>query len=142
METNARQPRLLMLDDDREDAFLVQTALKRVDLNWSFQHFQTSQAFSEYLNKAYSEHVQESRLMLLLDLNMPVKTGLEWLSELRADSRFDPLIIIVLSTSDMKEEHVRSLSLGANAHIGKPDSVKELADKLVALYGRWIDNQG
>lgn len=80
--------------------------------------------------------------MLLLDLNMPVKTGLEWLSELRADSRFDPLIIIVLSTSDMKEEHVRSLSLGANAHIGKPDSVKELADKLVALYGRWIDNQG
>ena len=141
MAVNTTQPRLLMLDDDLEDAFLVQTALKRLNTRWSFQHFQTSQAFSDYLDKEYSVQVQESRLMLLLDLNMPVKTGLEWLSELRADSRFDPLIIIVLSTSYMKEEQERSLSLGANAHVGKPDSVKELAEKLMALYGYWIDNK-
>ncbi|SBS35833.1 Response regulator rcp1 [Marinomonas aquimarina] len=141
-EVNAVTAHLLMLDDDPEDAFLVQTALKRLDLDWSFQHFQTCQAFRDYLNTDYALQVQQSRLLLLLDLNMPTKTGWEWLQELRADHRFDELVIIVLSTSDMAEEQARSLALGANAHIGKPDSVNDLARWLKSLYGRWIDKKG
>lgn len=142
MEVKTNQPCLLMLDDDPEDAFLVRTALRRLDVSWSFQHFQTSKAFSDYLEKEYPVQSQASPVMLLLDLNMPIKTGLEWLAELRGNKDFDELIIIVLSTSDAAEEQVRSLALGANAHVGKPDSVAELARKLMALYGRWIEDKG
>lgn len=139
MEAKPNKARLLMFDDDPEDALLVQTALKRIDICCAFQYFQTSAEFSDYLDKEYSQQAQESPIMLLLDLNMAAKTGLEWLQELRANKRFDDLIIIVFSTSDMVEERTRSLALGANAHIGKPDSVNELAHRLKGLYRRWID---
>lgn len=139
METVKSQAvRLLMLDDDPEDAFLVKTALQKTHLEWIFDHFQTCKAFNEYLDKDYSVQIQESPMILLLDLNMPSKTGVEWLRELRADRRFDELVIIVFSTSDMCEEKTRTLALGANDHIGKPDSVLELARTLNKLYEQWI----
>lgn len=142
MEVSPKKARLLMFDDDPEDALLVRTALKRIDIPCLFQYFQTSKAFSDYLDNDYSAQAQASPILLLLDLNMAGKTGLEWLQELRLSKRFDDLIIIVFSTSDMAEERARSLALGANDHIGKPDSVKELADRLVALYRRWVDGNG
>ena len=133
--------RILMLDDDPEDAFLVRTAIKRSCLPLSFMYFQTSEAFSQYLHRTSLVSHENEVVVLLLDLNMPCKGGLEWLEELRSDSRYEGLIIVVFSTSNMAEERARSLSLGANDHLGKPDSVRELAHRLTDLYHRWIGHR-
>ncbi|RUM49331.1 MAG: hypothetical protein DSY86_09020 [Marinomonas sp.] len=130
--------RILMLDDDPEDAYLVKTAIKRIPLPLSFEYFQTSEAFSQYLQQAVLENVRGEVIVLLLDLNMPCKGGLDWLEELRSDSRYESLVIVVFSTSNMEEERARSLALGANDHLGKPDSVQELAHRLTDLYQHWI----
>ena len=142
VKSNDAAVKFLMLDDDPEDAFLVKTALLRSAVPVSFHYFQTSAAFAQYLPKMVLEIDHDQLIVLLLDLNMPCKSGLEWLKELRSNERLDDLFIVVFSTSDMAEEKARSFALGANEHLGKPDSVTELASKLNALYHRCVKQRG
>lgn len=137
-QINAKPVRIVMLDDDPEDALLVSTAIKRLEYDVPFQHIQTSQAFTSYLSEDYITQSLESVVILLLDLNMPCKTGLEWLKELRSEAQYKDLIIVVFSTSGMTEERVRSLSLGADEHLGKPDRVQDLTRKLDILCRRYV----
>ncbi|MCO4785190.1 response regulator [Marinomonas atlantica] len=138
-QVNAKPVRIVMLDDDPEDALLVSTAIKGLEYDVPFQHIQTSQAFTFYLSEDYMTQSRESAVILLLDLNMPCKTGLEWLRELRCETQYKDLIIVVFSTSGMAEERVKSLSLGADDHLGKPDRVQDLTHKLDILCRRYVE---
>ncbi|MBM6550556.1 response regulator [Marinomonas ostreistagni] len=139
-EEQADTPILLMLDDDQEDALLVSTALRRAQLPLSFTHIQTSEQFGAYLGQIEAWLAQRP-VALLLDLNMPGKSGLDWLARLRQQSELKCLRIIVFSTSCASEERLRTLALGADEHIGKPDSVAELVTVLSAVYERWISSK-
>lgn len=129
---------LLMLDDDPEDAFLVRTAIKRTALPIQFEYFQTGQAFCEYIRTISEQYLTTHSLLLLLDLNMPGKTGMDWLQELRADALYKEVVIVIFSTSNLDEDKARCLALGANAYIDKPDRVEDLATKIVSLYQTWL----
>lgn len=129
---------LLMLDDDPEDALLVETAVKRTQLPLTFQSFQSGTEFLGCLHGLWDAGQDMANTMLLLDLNMPGKSGSDWLRELRAQRLFEQLVIVIFSTSDTDEERAKSLMLGADAHVGKPDSVNELTEQLRVLYQRWL----
>jgi len=75
--------------------------------------------------------------LILSDLNMPGKNGYDILRELRANSRFANLPIIITSTSSIKSVIDTCMLLGASRFIQKPDTfgeyenfAKELADTL------------
>lgn len=65
--------------------------------------------------------------VLLLDLNLPGRTGLEILAELRKDETIPRVPIFVLSTSQAEEDVERCLSLGATRFFTKPFDMSELA---------------
>ncbi|MCW3107113.1 MAG: response regulator receiver protein, partial [Segetibacter sp.] len=74
------------------------------------------------------------------DLNMPGKNGYDILKELRADSRFASLPIVITSTSSIKSVIDTCMQLGATKFIQKPDTfveyedfAKELADTLQSI---------
>lgn len=139
-EEQADMPILLMLDDDQEDALLVSTALRRAQLPLRLIHIQSSEQFEAYLGQIQI-WVSQRPVALLLDLNMPGKSGLDWLALLRQQPELQRLRIIVFSTSCRMEERLRTLALGADEHIGKPDSVTELVTVLSAVYERWISSK-
>ena len=58
--------------------------------------------------------------LILLDLNLPRRNGLEVLAEVKADSELLPIPVVVLTTSHAQEDILRSYSLHANAYITKP----------------------
>ena len=58
--------------------------------------------------------------VVLLDLNLPRKDGLEVLEEIRSDPRLTSLPVVVLTTSEAHADIVRSYELHANAYITKP----------------------
>ncbi|MFD1382839.1 response regulator [Rhodanobacter aciditrophus] len=129
---------VIMFDDDAEDALLVKTALTRLDVPISFLHVQNKVAFEAVLTELAHLPDRMQRSLLLLDLNMPGKKGADWLKELRGQSTFDALTVVVFSTANMAEDRARSAMLGADDHLGKPDTVMELAKQLDALYKRWL----
>ena len=58
--------------------------------------------------------------LILLDLNLPRRNGLEVLAEVKADGELLSIPVVVLTTSQAQEDILRSYSLHANAYIVKP----------------------
>jgi CheY-like chemotaxis protein len=67
---------------------------------------------------------------IILDLNMPRKDGVECLKEIRANTVFADVPIVILSTSASPTDKKLCLAHGANLYFSKPDSYDEM--KLIA----------
>ena len=71
--------------------------------------------------------------LILLDLNMPRKSGIEALKEIKSDASLRTIPVIVLTTSKAEEDILRTYDLGVNSFIVKPvtfDSLVELVKEL------------
>jgi DNA-binding response OmpR family regulator len=77
--------------------------------------------------------------LILLDLNMPRKSGSEALAEIRADPDLHNIPVIVLTTSDDERDVFRSYELGVNSFITKPVSFAGLVEVMKAFGKYWID---
>ena len=73
--------------------------------------------------------------LVLLDLNLPRRNGLEVLAEMKADSDLLNIPVVVLTTSQADEDILRSYSLHANAYISKPVDFERFIEVI-----RQIDN--
>jgi two-component system chemotaxis response regulator CheY len=58
--------------------------------------------------------------LVLLDLNMPVMSGLEFLAEAKADARISKVPVIIVTTEGSEAQTQRGLDAGANAYLTKP----------------------
>ena len=58
--------------------------------------------------------------LILLDLNLPRKDGREVLAEVKTDERLQQIPVVVLTTSKLEEDVLRSYKLHANAYVTKP----------------------
>ena len=60
--------------------------------------------------------------LVLLDLNLPRKSGLDVLAEIKSNPRLRDIVVVVFSTSAQLYDRERSLELGADEYVGKGDS--------------------
>ncbi len=73
--------------------------------------------------------------VLITDWNMPEMNGLELVKKVRADSRFEDLPIIMVTTEGGKAEVITALKAGVNNYIVKPFTPQVLKEKLQAVIG-------
>src|SRR4051794_15823414 len=71
--------------------------------------------------------------VILLDLNMPTKSGKECLEEIRAKEEFKDVPIVILSTSSQKADIVYCLKNGANNYLVKPNSYEGMKKIVKAI---------
>jgi CheY-like chemotaxis protein len=86
--------------------------------------------------KALSElerHIQID--LILLDINMPLMNGLEFLRALRKEPKYQRIPVIVVSSEGRESDATRALSLGAQGYLTKPFPSRELL-RLVAAHVR------
>ena len=78
--------------------------------------------------------------LVLLDLNLPGVPGHDVLAAVRAsdDERVRRLPVVVLSSSKVEADVVRSYDLGANSHIAKPHSLDKLFEIVDTLGRYWF----
>lgn len=74
--------------------------------------------------------------LLLLDLNLPSRSGLEVLSDLRAAGHHEP--VLILTARDGVEDRVAGLDAGADDYVTKPFELAELAARVRAFARRRI----
>jgi len=72
-------------------------------------------------------------IIVLLDLNMPKKSGFEVLEWIRQQSSLKALAVDVFSGSSRNEDIEKALRLGANLYLKKPITINEL-DELLRGY--------
>lgn len=76
--------------------------------------------------------------LILLDLNLPKKDGLEVLSELKGDARLAQIPIIVLTTSDREHDVKKAYALHANCYLTKPLEIDDFIEKVRAIEQFWL----
>jgi len=132
---------ILLVEDNDDDVFFMRRALKTADIQNPLQVAQDGQAAIEYINGAGS-FADRSQFpfpcLVLLDLKLPRKTGLEVLAAIQGRKKCPTLIIVVLTTSRESADIDQAYQLGANAYLVKPTSPTELAQMMTALRNFWI----
>ena len=73
--------------------------------------------------------------LILLDVNLPRRSGLEVLAELKRDEDLLAIPVVMLTTSQAEEDILRSYALHANAYVSKPVDFERFMDVI-----RQIDN--
>lgn len=64
--------------------------------------------------------------LILLDINMPVMNGLEFLQRVQKESAYQAIPVIIISTEGKEEDTIRGLKLGAKGYVKKPFQASEL----------------
>ena len=80
--------------------------------------------------------------LVLLDLMMPEKSGLDVLAAIRADARTKDLPCIILTAAGQEQQHRRAMELGASEFLTKPFSPKKLYARTAELAGVTEDDAG
>ncbi len=75
--------------------------------------------------------------LILLDLNMPKKNGIEALTEIRANPNIPKIPIVIFTISDDPNDIQSCYEKGANAFISKPTELKDLIDTLGSAINYW-----
>ena len=78
---------------------------------------------------------RERPALVLLDVMMPVKTGFDVCSEVRASETMRDTVILMLTAKGRDTDVAKGLALGANAYMTKPFSTKELVQKVREMVG-------
>ena len=129
---------ILMADDDVDDQILVKDAFEqaRVTNNLTFEN--DGVELMQYLRRegVFAEAARPD--IVLLDLNMPRKGGREALGEIKADPVLNRIPVVILTTSDVEEDVLRSYHLGANSYIQKPVTFGRMVEMVAALGEYWI----
>jgi CheY-like chemotaxis protein len=113
---------ILLADDDEDDRLFFKEALQEIKVKTVVTLLNDGQQLMNYLNNQ-SNHLPN---VVFLDLNMPVKNGMECLIEIRKNSRLKDLAIAIYSTSSSEEYIEEAFVRGANIYIKKPDDFGEL----------------
>ena len=116
--------RILIADDKATSRELLRTVLER-------QGYLVTEAADggEALEKAKADTLD----LILLDLQMPVRTGYEVLGELRQDPRYAGLPVIALTASAMPGDREKALAAGFTAYIAKPVALAHLRAEVQRL---------
>src|SRR5438270_13790796 len=107
---------ILLADDDRDDVEMFQDAIREVRADISLIVAVDGNKLMHLLTAIPQPDA------IFLDLNMPIKTGKECLREIRSNTTYDHIPVIILSTSSEKSEMEFCLNNGANHYLTKPSS--------------------
>jgi CheY-like chemotaxis protein len=126
---------VLLVEDDPGDVLMTREAFEHYKIRNNLHVVGDGEQALHFLRKTGSYAEVPTPGLILLDLNLPRRNGLEVLAELKADSDLLSIPVVVLTTSQAQEDILRSYSLHANAYISKPVDF----DKFVSVIGQ-IDN--
>lgn len=117
---------ILLVDDDADDRLFFREAMEEINFDTRVSIVNDGDQMMDYLNQT-ENHLPD---MIFLDINMPVKNGLECLRELRANNKFKDLLIIMYSTSGAEKDIEEAYRCGANIYLKKPGDFIQLKASL------------
>jgi len=135
---------VLLADDDENDRMFFIEAFDEIKMKTVVQTVKDGVELTNYLliPELVIPHV------LFLDLNMPLKGGMECLVEIRQNSRFKDMAIAIYSTSASEEDIEDTFVKGANVYIKKPsdfNQLKKLLTKVISMnwqyHTSWLNKE-
>jgi len=134
---------ILICDDDEDDRMLTQQALEDAHISNDLRFVEDGEQLLDYLHQR-GEYAGETGAaprpgLILLDLNMPKLDGREALQRIKGDPTLVDIPIVILTTSGLDADVIRSYRLGVNSFITKPVTFSGLVDAMNVLGRYWLE---
>ncbi|MEJ7676310.1 MAG: response regulator [Segetibacter sp.] len=139
--TNVIKPfRILIAYDDTDDVQLTKDCFNENRLPIDVNDVGDGQILMDHLKGMMNvSNLRDLPQLILLDLNMPRKNGLEALKELKQDDALRKIPVVIFSTSQASKDVEKAYELGASCFISKPNTLEEWCDKMSKLGRFWIE---
>ncbi|KDN56073.1 response regulator [Flavobacterium seoulense] len=128
---------ITLADDDEDDRMFFTEAFDELKINTIVNTVNDGVALMNFLQAP--ETILPN--IIFLDLNMPLKSGIECLKEIKSNTRFNDIVIAIYSTSSSEDDIENTFVLGANIYIKKPNNfgkLKEVLSEVVTLNWQYI----
>jgi CheY-like chemotaxis protein len=129
---NTKKP-ILLVEDDSVDAMTVKRAMRDLRLSNPVVHLVNGEDAINYLSQGNIERP----FVILLDLNMPKMTGLEFLKIIKADKGLKSIPVIVLTTSKERQDVMESFECGAAGYMIKPVDYAKFTEVVNTIIDYW-----
>ena len=133
--TLSRRARILLAEDDRAMAVLIEIALQQSGFSYRLEIATDGNEAIAALEKASPEDRPD---LFLLDLYMPGKDGFEVLEHIKWRENLRRIPVIMFSSSQCPTHVKRAYDLHANAYVLKEGDLPELAAKLESILSFWL----
>ncbi len=131
---------ILLADDDTDDCFFFEKALKALPIEVNFNKVHNGEDLMTYLLL----NIAQLPNIIFLDLSMPRKTGFECLTEINESETLKNIPVIVFTTSYSRgidfELNLKNtlLSIGAREYIKKPSDFEELKQIIQSILAKYV----
>lgn len=115
-----RQLDVLLVEDDPGDVLIAREAMAAGQLSTRLEVVSDGVEAIAYLRREEGYAGVRRPDLILLDLNLPRKSGHEVLADIKADPELRRIPVVVLTTSRAAEDVARSYDLHASVHVSKP----------------------
>ena len=133
---------ILLVEDDQNDVFFLQYAFQEVGIANPLQVVADGQQAIDYLSGvgAYAERERfPFPCLVLLDLKLPVKMGLDVLGWIRTQPQLQNLLVLVLTSSSNVRDVDEAYRLGARAFLVKPVSTDKRIEMARSIKQFWLE---
>ena len=126
---------VLLVEDDAGDVLMTREAFEHYKIRNTLHVVTDGEQAVQFVRRE-GEFADAPRPgLIMLDLNLPRRDGLEVLAEIKADPELRVIPVVILTTSQAEEDIVRSYALHANAYVTKPVDFERFNEVI-----RQIDN--
>jgi CheY-like chemotaxis protein len=124
---------ILLVEDDQVDVMTVKRALKEIKVNNPVVNPENGEEALKYLRDPASE----KPCIILLDINMPIMNGIEFLQVMKHDAQLRRIPVVVLTTSGEQQDKISSFDLGVAGYMAKPVDYRQFVEIMRTIDAYW-----
>ena len=124
---------ILLVEDDEIDAMTVRRALKEIRVGNPLLQADHGEAALDHL----ADPEGRRPCLILLDLNMPIMNGIEFLQVIKAHPEWRRIPVVVLTTSQEEQDKIASFDLSVAGYMTKPVDYQKFVEAMRTIDAYW-----
>ncbi|MFT7351644.1 MAG: CheY-like chemotaxis protein [Flavobacterium sp.] len=130
---------ILLVEDNEGDILLTTEALEEFKICNKLSVVRNGKLAIDFIQKKGEFKDVERPDIIILDINLPLKNGVEVLEVIKSDSETKSIPVIMLTTSSSETDIVKSYANNANAFITKPMDVVDFLKAIMGIEDFWLN---
>ncbi len=125
---------IMIVEDNDDDVLVIQRGFRKAKIANPIERFVNGEDAFAYLESADRQKVE----LILLDLNMEVMNGFDFLKLRQTKEELRKIPVVVLTSSHRQQDIELAYELGANAYVEKPIDPKDFIEVILTIEEFWL----
>lgn len=133
-----RPVEILLVEDEEADIDIILHSLKATKFLNNLNYVMDGEEALDYLQQRGKYSTATRPDLILLDLNLPRKSGREVLEEVKLDAALKRIPIVIMTSSNSEADIIQSYDAHANCYIRKPVNIVEIEKVVKSIESFWF----